>query len=136
MEIWKDILVEDLYNYQISNLGRIRNKKSQKILQTYNKLTGHEYIRISLKDRKDNFYIHRLVLLTFSNLKYSEKLVNHINNNPRDNRLENLEFVTDAQNSNRTIKNKNRKKKIIELYNSRNWNSAKEFLDEILHTVY
>ena len=64
-EIWKDI--EGFSNYQVSNLGRIRNTK----FKNYRYLTGHKdiegYISVLLTNEfgKKSWRVHRLVGLNF-----------------------------------------------------------------------
>lgn len=113
-EIWKDIPNYEGY-YQASNLGRIKsldrsitysdgrvyNMKST-ILNPLN--DGMGYLKVSLsKDTKSKHYrIHQLVSIAFLNHKPNGyKLVcNHINFNKHDNRVENLEIVTQRENTN------------------------------------
>lgn len=138
MEIWKDIPIDELDNYQVSNLGQIRNKTTFKLLKLCIKSTNHIFVRITFKDKsKKNYQIHRLVLLSFVPIENSKNLlVNHINNNPSDNRLENLEWVTFSQNSNRTYKNKSRNRKVENLFYSQKWESAEEFYRKIMKIIY
>lgn len=112
-EIWKDIPeYEGLY--QASNLGRIRTHKDK---TTYterhgvrkwktrimkgrgnNKVTGS---RVGLwKDGKvKDFLVARLVALTFLGKPITDKnTVNHINGNRLDNRVDNLEWLSLADN--------------------------------------
>lgn len=64
IEEWKDIKgYEGLY--QISNLGRVRNK-SNKILKPFKKgMYGHSSIGLSKNNKCKNYQIHRLVALHF-----------------------------------------------------------------------
>lgn len=103
-EIWKQI--QDFENYEISNMGNIRSKKNG-ILKPYKDYKG--YKRIVLYKRPPyaptiakSFFIHRLVLQTFSpNKQYKTLQVNHIDHDPSNNNLKNLEWVTPTQNCNR-----------------------------------
>ena len=55
-EVWKEI--KDFPNYEVSNFGKIRNKKTLQELK-YGLVRGYPHIDLySLKNRK-NYYIHR-----------------------------------------------------------------------------
>ena len=99
MEIWKDIKgYEGLY--LISNLGRIKSLKynEEKLLQPYMTSTG--YYKIDL--RKNNVRkikpIHRLVAETFIPKSNGYSEVNHKDGNKKNNNINNLEWVTRAEN--------------------------------------
>ena len=91
--------------YQISNLGTVKSLKcnKEKILKAT--IEGHGYFQVTLY--KNGIYktmkVHQLVAIAFFNHKPNryELVVNHINFNKLDNRVENLELVTARQNSNK-----------------------------------
>lgn len=64
--------------------------------------SGNGYRAIQLSDmncKKSHHYVHRLVVITFIGLPPSNNyVVNHKNLNKRDNRVENLEWVTVQEN--------------------------------------
>lgn len=97
-EIWKDVL--DYPNYKISNIGRIINHKTKRLLKlTVNK---HGYYEVNLW--KDNHgktsQIHRLVFEAFKGSKIdSNKVINHIDGNKLNNNLENLEEISRTENN-------------------------------------
>jgi hypothetical protein len=103
-EIWKPIVgYENLY--EVSNLGRIKSLPKKGFKKEVIRKTGMDirtgYVIVML--RKNNVpksrRIHSLVIEAFSGIKPSRKLVtNHINGNKRDNRLENLELISQKEN--------------------------------------
>lgn len=108
-EIWKDVPnYEGIY--QVSNLGRIKSlyftsniyKKKfykEKILKP--KKGKDNSLRIELwKDKKHKTVVlHRLIATTFmENLIDTNMTVNHKNGNRLDNRVENLEWLSRADN--------------------------------------
>lgn len=112
MEIWKDIPnYEGLY--QVSNLGRVRSldrldslgrKIKGKVMS--NRMGGN-YFKVSLcKDSKiKDEYVHVLVAKSFLNHnKQRGIVVDHINNDSFDNRLENLQIITQRENINKDCK--------------------------------
>jgi hypothetical protein len=103
-EIWKDIPdYEELY--QVSNLGRVKNIKKNTIKKlTIDKRDG--YLKIHLSNKKYNrvYRVHQLVVMAFLNHKPCghQLVVDHINDNKTDNRLENLQVVTTRYNAYKT----------------------------------
>lgn len=95
-EEWKVILQNPLYS--ISNKGRVVNNKTGRLLYID---TCQKYSRVSLNDKK-HYYIHRLVYCTFNNdYDLDGYVIDHLDSNPRNNCLENLEKVTHAENNRR-----------------------------------
>tara|TARA_R110000787_G_scaffold130860_1_gene242799 strand:+ start:886 stop:1365 length:480 start_codon:yes stop_codon:yes gene_type:complete len=102
MEIFKDI--KDYKGlYQVSNKGRVKSLKCnrEKVLK-YNKGSGG-YLQVFMyKDKKRTVKkVHQLVAMSF--LKHSpcghELVCNHIDFNKGNNKVENLEIITQRQNS-------------------------------------
>lgn len=60
----------------------------------------YEYVQVSKRNRQTIHWLHRVVLCSFSWFDlYHKKHVNHIDWNPTNNNLENLEFVSPKENS-------------------------------------
>ena len=91
-------------NYEISNLGRVRNKKQ--ILKPDN---INHYLYVRLNGRKVS--IHRLVMKTFLPREDADKMqVNHIDGNKHNNQLDNLEWCTQSENIRHMLKLKEQNK--------------------------
>lgn len=108
-KIWKAIPGFSLYH--ISNYGEIKtfnwkNKKVEKIMSPA--LDGAGYFRTMLKRDSDGKFctvkVHRLVAQTFIPNPLNKPQVNHINGIRNDNRLTNLEWVTNAENIKHSFK--------------------------------
>lgn len=97
-EKWKDIL--EASNYEVSNLGNVRNKKTLKVLK--GRLSKSGYYQVSIKiDKTGNFtnrYIHRLVAEHWIKNPENKREVNHIDGNKTNNTVDNLEWVTSSEN--------------------------------------
>jgi hypothetical protein len=96
IEIWKDIEgYEGLY--KISTFGRIKNKKNE---MSEGWFVNGKYKKVRLyKDRqRKDFYVHRLVALAFIDNPLNKSDVNHIDSNPENNMVSNLEWCTHQEN--------------------------------------
>ena len=93
-EEWKTLFFDN--GYEVSNLGRLRNKRTKVIAKGTIKKNG--YVDVSVNNQ--NYRLHRLVLQTWCpNEDYEELTVDHINGNRSDNRLENLIWATREENT-------------------------------------
>ena len=100
-EIFKDIKnYEDLY--EISNLGRIRNKITGKILKPSIK-NGYYYLILCKDKIQKHHYIHRLVASTFIPNPNNYSQVNHIDENKLNNNVDTLEWCTSKYNTNYSV---------------------------------
>jgi hypothetical protein len=107
-EIWKEIKIENFEceNYYISNLGRFKNSK-RIIMKDYKPHhSGYIYVRVN----KKKFSLHRLVSLMFIPNPENKPFVNHIDGNKVNNCLDNLEWVTCAENNKHNYTNNIKKK--------------------------
>lgn len=97
-EIWKKVKGFD--NYYVSNNGKVLNILSNKILK--NNINGAGYYFVNLyKDKiRFNNMIHKLVFENFNN-KISNRIfvIDHIDNNKLNNNINNLQLITNRENS-------------------------------------
>jgi len=103
MERWKEII--DFDKYEVSNLGKVRNKKTTRILST--KLQNG-YSCVSLCDSEGKVKrrgIHRLVGLAFVDNLHNKQVINHKNGDKLDNNADNLEWVTQKENIHHALDN-------------------------------
>jgi len=115
-EIWKEI---PEYNgfYQISNLGRVKSisrKMWNGFGYFYSKtkmlkpaIGSHGYYTVNLYNKSKqhcSYLIHRLIAKAFISNTQNKPYINHINNIRIDNRIKNLEWVTQKENINYALR--------------------------------
>lgn len=103
-ERWLDITYSDIKKdrYQVSNMGRIRSKYKNKFYNGCNPDNEKGYVRITLKSENGTlkkYPIHRIVFNEFGNDDMVNKEINHIDGNPLNNSIDNLEVVTRKENA-------------------------------------
>lgn len=102
-EQWRDI--PGFVNYEISNFGFVRNKKTNRILKTH--MRGGGYTFTTIMSRIDDeatackFSVHRLVAEAFipNPNPTSKTMVDHIDHNRNNNRADNLQWVNPSENA-------------------------------------
>ena len=127
-ENWKYLVGENRQtneNFVVSNFGRIYSTQHNKIVKLYNnKRTGYNYFFINeYKDKNyDTMNVHRAVALTWldipADLKDDYAVVDHINEVKTDNRVANLQWISQQENTTRATSQERRiesLKKTIEL---------------------
>lgn len=103
-EIWKPLVGYDNFKYEVSDKGRVRNLKTGKILKG-SISNGYRTIFLSNRNQVKLVYAHRLVCLAFVERIEGKNQVNHKNGDTLDNCLENLEWMSAAENIAHSILN-------------------------------
>lgn len=112
-EIWKDVVgYEGIY--EVSNHGRVRTHAEKMTWSSRHKTWRHwkqrylkdktpngRDVRVALwKDGKvKDFLVHRLVAYAFIPMIEGKDCINHIDGNPKNNNVENLEWCNHLENN-------------------------------------
>ena len=86
-------------DYLIYNDGRVFSKKRNRFLKPGSDRGGYKYVVLSKKGKCKTHTIHRLVALHYIPNPENKRCVDHINRIRDDNRIENLRWATDSENS-------------------------------------
>jgi hypothetical protein len=118
--------------YQVSNLGRVKSL-SREINQGFRVLISKErilkhginsdgYCSVVLysNSKSKSFKIHKLVAQSYLECNNDKLVVDHINNDKLDNRVENLQYITQRLNSSKDKQNTSSK------YTGVSWNKEKK----------
>lgn len=95
-EVWNDI--KNYQNYEVSNLGKVRNKDTMKELKPIKTPIGYYVVCLYSFGKHKNELIHRLVANAFLKPIPDKKEVNHKDGNKQNNKISNLEWVTREEN--------------------------------------
>ena len=114
-EIWRPVKgYENLY--EVSNHGNVRsldrvvvqgNRHGTQSIREYKgkllkaqsfKKTGYKYVNLAKNGRFERFTIHRLVAIAFIDKPEGLDVINHIDSNPTNNHVSNLEWCTQSYN--------------------------------------
>lgn len=107
MELWKEY--PGSKEYLISSYGRVKTAKTGRILTPCVDARGYERIALFKHDRNRRFKVHRLVAETYIPNTENKPQVNHKDGNKRNNRVDNLEWATNAENFEHSVQNDLRK---------------------------
>lgn len=110
-------------SYDVSSLGRVRSKKRivmvnyrngdniattfrGRILTLSSDRDGYKKVSFSVNGKNVRLSVHRLVAVAFLPNPGSKPQINHIDNNPENNRSRNLEWATPTENAQHAIRAK------------------------------
>lgn len=98
-EIWKDAKGYEEY-YEISNLGKVRNKINKNIKKQTNNGRGYMSVNLWHNNKGNTKYVHRLVAESFIKNADNKPEVHHKDSDRSNNCVDNLAWVTSKENNN------------------------------------
>lgn len=108
MEIWKDVVgYEGLY--LVSNYGKVKRLNGcargvnlkytdNHILTLVNNGKGYLRVKLSKDGKSRRVMLHRIIAEAFIENLENKRVINHKNGIKADNRIENLEWITQSEN--------------------------------------
>ena len=118
-EVETFVEIEGFENYEVSNLGKVRNIKSGRMLKPH--LNHNGYLRLWLyeNNKRKHLFLHKIIATAFIDNPGKKPQVNHIDENKLNNDLNNLEWCTVRENNVHGTRTKRiaekRFKKVIQL---------------------
>lgn len=113
------IEIKGFENYLIDENGTIINKNTSciKIGTSNNIGKGYLYVDLYKNGKRKRFYIHRLVAETFIPNPENKPYINHIDGNPKNNNVGNLEWCTPLEN----VEHASKVLGVMDAYNNANY---------------
>lgn len=105
--MWQEL--KENNNYEINDIGQVRNKKTKKVLNYWKSSNGYLQVSLFNKGKQKTYYVHRLVANNFIENKCNYKEINHIDCNKENNSIENLEWCDRKHNMKEVYRNNLRK---------------------------
>ena len=100
-EVWKRI--DGYTNYEVSNLGRVRNSDTNHLLHLQKRKSGYVKVNLCNKGNERTIDVHRLVAKAFIPNPHNLPEVNHKHGVKDDNRASELEWCTGLYNKRHAI---------------------------------
>jgi len=91
--------IDGFEDYLIDENGRVWSSKRRLYLKPLFHTNGYQFVQLCKNGKVKKFSIHRLIALAFIPNPENKKTVNHKNGNKADNRIQNLEWNTYAENN-------------------------------------
>lgn len=118
IEIFIKVYLEPFSDsYTISDKGRCFSNKTNKEMAT---ILKKGYMCVSLRNKeagKKTMSIHKLVYASFNENYDSKKDIDHIDNDKKNNDLNNLQNISRSEHAKKTRNNNERKEEIIQAFN-------------------
>lgn len=87
--------------YEASTLGKIRSVyRYRRVLKPMISSTGYERVDLFNNKKRKQYFVHRLVAMTFIPNPEGKPIVNHMDESKTNNHVDNLEWVTHIENCN------------------------------------
>jgi len=136
-EVWKDVLgFEGMY--QVSNLGRVKSldridsigkRQYSRILKTAPSSKKYLNVVFCKNGKCKTHRVHRVVAIAFLDNPYNLPQINHIDSVRDNNKVDNLEFCSERENSCHRFKNKETTSKYTGVYFAKERNKWQSYIE-------
>lgn len=92
--------------YSVSNYGEVRNNRTGKLMKPRKNEKGYLHIGLTKNGKQKNMRVHRLVAQAFIPNPENKSQVNHIDFDKENNCVNNLEWVTNKENTQYSVCNR------------------------------
>ena len=92
-------VIKGFENYSVSDKGEVFNNKKNVAISSFFHRKGYLMVTLCNKGKKRNIYVHRLVAEAFIPNPQNKPTINHKNEKKTDNNVNNLEWLTVAENN-------------------------------------
>ena len=89
----KWVSVKDFDNYEVSNTGRVKNKKTGRVLKTTKDNKGYDTVKLSVHGVQKTRRVNKLVADAFLETNPSRSKIRYRDGNKDNNNADNLELV-------------------------------------------
>ena len=96
----RNMKIEGYENYEVTCSGEVINTTTGKVLKPFNNGWGYLYVSLSKNGKVKKYKVHRLVAEAFIPNPLNLPCINHKDENPLNNNVENLEWCTHEYNNN------------------------------------
>lgn len=111
---WK--IIKGYENYAVSNTGEIKSLKSDRLLKGSKNNSGYKYINLVKNKIKKTHSIHSLVMKYFGEKRKPNSIIDHKDGNKTNNHIDNLQWISIKNNTEKYYNNFDKKRELIELY--------------------
>jgi hypothetical protein len=115
MKTWK--VVENYENYEVSTDGEIKSVRSGRILNGGINGSGYQYLKLTNRKISKSVSAHKIVMEHFGSPKPDgDHIIDHIDGNKTNNKIDNLQWISISENTEKYYNNYEKKKKVLELH--------------------